>query len=182
MLTTHTVITLFKEFDPEYTIQEDVASYILRWFFFQDKIAHTLTELKHLVDQVYHFHEDGIILDDLKYGEYTLPDIFFELGLIECSCERDDYVLLDDSLFTFIYKFLTNKKCLFSLDALTYLVKFWLKQHGNNKLDLLVEHLLILADMEQIDRNAVEKVIARMRMNETSLNEPERQVKRSRVC
>ena len=87
----NTVMTIFKNLYSDYKISDDTASYILKWFQFQDKMEHTEEQLTNLIENIYNFYEDGVDTEDLRFGECTLPDILFEIGLIDTSDERHKY-------------------------------------------------------------------------------------------
>ena len=87
----NTVMTIFKNLHSGYKISDDTVSYILKWFQFQDKMEHTEEQLTILIENIYNFYEDGVDTEDLRFGEYTLPDILFEIGLIDTSDERYKY-------------------------------------------------------------------------------------------
>jgi hypothetical protein len=67
----------------------------LKWFLFQDIVPHTEEKLEDLIDMIssINIYEEEVRKEDLRSGEFTLTDIFFECGYIETSDERYRYEL-----------------------------------------------------------------------------------------
>lgn len=68
----HTVLTLFKQLDSDFTIYEEEAEYILKWFNAQNKLPKTLLGLRILVIEIYRNSNEGVSLEDLMTTDSVL--------------------------------------------------------------------------------------------------------------